>query len=203
MISKTIPKLAAATAVVALGLVAAVASGAIPSTSDGVIHACYQKPGLLANPGAVRVIDAEQGARCRSNESPLDWNQRGPKGDAGLQGAKGEKGDTGAPGPMGPQGERGPQGEQGVKGEQGPPGELGQLTTVSGGTTIPGGGTGSATARCPAGTRVISGGFSQTAPLNLVILRSIRLFPESWEVFAKNTGTEPSSLAAVAYCIAE
>jgi hypothetical protein len=48
---KSIPKLAVASALTALGVTAAVASGAIPSSSDGVIHACYQKPGLLSNPG--------------------------------------------------------------------------------------------------------------------------------------------------------
>jgi hypothetical protein len=86
---KAIPKLAAATAVIALALAAAVASGAIPSGSDGVIHACYQKPGLLANPGAVRVIDEEAGQSCRSNETPIQWNRQGPKGDAGQPGPAG------------------------------------------------------------------------------------------------------------------
>lgn len=101
---KAIPKLAAATAVVALG-VAAAASGAIPSGPDGVIHACYQKPGLLANPGAVRVIDTQQGLRCRSNETALQWNQAGPKGDPGPPGPvgpPGSKGDPGAVGQTGP-----------------------------------------------------------------------------------------------------
>jgi hypothetical protein len=66
-----------------------VASGAIPSSSDGVIHGCYQKPGLLANPGAVRVIDAEAGQTCRSNETAFQWNSKGPKGDPGPQGPSG------------------------------------------------------------------------------------------------------------------
>jgi collagen triple helix repeat protein len=111
---KTIPKLAAATAVVALGMAAAAASGAIPSGSDGVIHACYQKPGLLANPGAVRVIDREQGQECRSNETPLQWSQRGPQGAIGPQGPRGDVG------PQGPMGENGPQGDPGAQGLPGP-----------------------------------------------------------------------------------
>jgi hypothetical protein len=64
-----------------------VASGAIPSSSDGVIHGCYQKPGLLANPGAVRVIDAEAGQTCRNNETAFQWNSKGdpgPQGPAGV-----------------------------------------------------------------------------------------------------------------------
>jgi hypothetical protein len=99
---KAIPKLAAATAVVALGVAAAAASGAIPSGSDGVIHACYQKPGLLADPGAVRVIDKEAGQNCRSNETALQWNQRGPRGETGPHGEQGPQGDKGDPGPPGP-----------------------------------------------------------------------------------------------------
>jgi hypothetical protein len=66
-----------------------VASGAIPTSSDGVIHGCYQKPGLLANPGAVRVIDAEAGQTCRSNETAFQWNSKGPKGDPGPRGPSG------------------------------------------------------------------------------------------------------------------
>lgn len=131
---KTIPKLAAATAVLTLGVAAAAASGAIPSGADGVIHACYQKPGLLANPGAVRVIDQEAGQRCRSNETALVWNQSGPKGDTGpkgdpgVTGARGEqgfKGDTGATGAGGEQGPKGDTGPQGLKGEPGQDGQDG------------------------------------------------------------------------------
>jgi hypothetical protein len=73
------PKLAAAAAVLALGVGAAAASGAIPSGSDGLIHGCYQKPGLLANLGDLRVIDKEAGQSCRSNETALPWNQKGPR----------------------------------------------------------------------------------------------------------------------------
>jgi hypothetical protein len=34
----------------------------------------------LANPGAVRVIDAEAGQTCRSNETAFQWNSKGPSG---------------------------------------------------------------------------------------------------------------------------
>jgi hypothetical protein len=97
----------------ALGFIALVvaASGAayaaIPS-ADGVIHGCYN---ATSNPsGALRVIDAEAGAKCAKNEKPLDFNQRGPKGDTG---------------PQGPQGIQGPQGEQGPKGDTGATGATG------------------------------------------------------------------------------
>jgi hypothetical protein len=105
---KTVPKLAVASAITALGVAAAAASGAIPSGSDGAIHACYQKPGLLTNPGAVRVIDKEAGQNCRSNETALQWNQAGPKGDQGPTGAFGPPGPKGEPGAVGQTGPAGP-----------------------------------------------------------------------------------------------
>lgn len=87
---------------VAVVAVAGIATGAIPSASDGVIHACHEKPGLLADPGDLRVIDKEAGQSCRSNETALSWNQRGPEGPQGPAGPQGPKGDPG------PQGEPGP-----------------------------------------------------------------------------------------------
>jgi hypothetical protein len=81
---------------IGLGLIALVvavsgaAYAAIPS-ADGVIHSCYTSSG--ANPsGQLRVIDAEAGAKCLKNESPLDWNARGPKGDTGATGPPGMSG---------------------------------------------------------------------------------------------------------------
>lgn len=56
-----------------------------------VIHACVGK-GLL-NQGAVRIV-SEPG-QCRSNETPLTWNQTGQQGPAGAPGP------VGAPGPKG------------------------------------------------------------------------------------------------------
>jgi hypothetical protein len=60
--------LTTASVLAAVGLVS-VATGTIPSGSDGVIHSCYQNPGLFSNPGAVRVIDTDRGQRCRFNET--------------------------------------------------------------------------------------------------------------------------------------
>jgi hypothetical protein len=127
---KSIPKLAVASAVTALGVTAAVASGAIPSSSDGVIHACYQKPGLLSNPGAVRVIDQEEGQRCRSNETPLAWNSKGPQGDPGPQGPQGERGPQGLQGRKGDTGATGPAGPKGDKGDKGDPGPSAAFTVT-------------------------------------------------------------------------
>lgn len=71
--------------VVASGAVVAVA--AVPDSTTGRITACYAKKG-----GAVRVINAENGARCRKDERTVAWNQRGP---AGPRGATGQQGPTG------------------------------------------------------------------------------------------------------------
>lgn len=126
------PTPAVAIAVTALGIAAAAAGGAIPSGSNGVIHGCHQMPGLLANPGALRVIDQEAGQRCRSNETALQWNQRGPMGDAGAPGPAGAAGQAGVRGPQGESGTVGPQGDAGVQGPQGDKGDPGAAGGLAG-----------------------------------------------------------------------
>ena len=107
---------------------AGVALATIPG-SNGVINGCYEK-----RIGILRVIDAEAGKTCTSFETPISWNQQGPKGDpgsAGPAGADGADGAQGLPGPQGeaglrgPQGEPGPTGPQGERGPTGPQGERG------------------------------------------------------------------------------
>jgi hypothetical protein len=66
---------------VAIAFGAGLAYAAIPG-SDGVISACYEK-----RTGLLRVIDAEAGKQCLRFESPISWNQEGPKGDPGEPGA--------------------------------------------------------------------------------------------------------------------
>jgi hypothetical protein len=100
------------TAFVVLG-VAGVASAAIPA-GDGTISSCYGKTGDL------RIVEAT--AACKTGETALQFNQRGPKGDTGATGLRGPVGPAGAQGPAGPQGEAGPQGDVGPQGEAGPAG---------------------------------------------------------------------------------
>jgi len=85
--------LVAVVAAIAVGT--GVATGAIPG-GDGTITGCYKVKG-----GAVRVIDAESGATCSSDEVKLSWSQKGPAGPAGAAGPKGDKGDPGPAGPAG------------------------------------------------------------------------------------------------------
>src|SRR4051794_16528558 len=85
--------LVAVVAAVAVGT--GVATGAIPG-GDGTITGCYKVKG-----GAVRMIDAESGGTCSSDEVKLSWSQKGPAGPAGAAGPKGDKGDPGPAGPAG------------------------------------------------------------------------------------------------------
>jgi hypothetical protein len=77
--------------------------------ADKVITGCYKKSN-----GRLRVIDREDGERCRKSERRLRWNQQGPVGPQG---------------PQGPQGLQGPQGDRGPQGSPGRPG----YTVVEGG----------------------------------------------------------------------
>ena len=86
--------------------------------APGVLYACVQE-----SADRIRMVPAEE--PCRPNETRIQWNVVGPKGDTGDQGPigpQGPKGDTGEQGPIGPQG---PQGEKGDKGDKGDPGEKG------------------------------------------------------------------------------
>jgi hypothetical protein len=69
------PAMAVALLGVVIGL-GGVAFATIPDSS-GTIHGCYVK-GL----GNLRVV--ESGSDCRSNETPIAWNQEGPPGPPGA-----------------------------------------------------------------------------------------------------------------------
>lgn len=123
--------------VLAVGTMAAVlvaGGGAVWAvTTDGgdesLIHACVNRGVLGVGEGQVRIVDDPN--KCRSYETPITWNQRGPEGPAGPAGPQGETGEQGPAGPQGPQGEpgavgpQGPQGERGPVGPQGPQGDTG------------------------------------------------------------------------------
>ena len=131
--------------VAAGGATAAFATGALTTASAAQVISACENPGN----GNLRVVSAL--GQCRANETPLQWNIQGPKGDTGPigptgptgatgpqgpqgatgpQGVTGPQGDTGPQGPQGPQGDTGPQGPQGPQGDtgpQGPPGASGAL----------------------------------------------------------------------------
>lgn len=84
---------------VALTAAGGVAYSAIPD-AKGVIHGCYN-----ASTGALRVSDSEDAVPrpCTTDETALQWSQRGPQGPAGPEGTPGPQGPAGPQGPTGPQ----------------------------------------------------------------------------------------------------
>jgi len=94
-------------------------AGSIPDSS-GVIHACY------ATKGDARIVAGA--GDCKSNETHVSWNQRGPTGDVGPEGpagVAGAMGPAGPAGPAGPGGVAGPTGPEGAEGAKGEPGSTG------------------------------------------------------------------------------
>jgi hypothetical protein len=149
-------------------VVVAVVQAAIPDPS-GVIHACYRANGNL------RLVDK---SNCTSGETALTWNQTGPQGPAGAPGP------AGTPGPQGQPGTPGPAGVAGY-----------EIINTHG--TLPLNGSIEVTATCPAGKRVIAGGY--VAPSVLDTASSSR--PEGdngWRVeFKSNGGNGDASAYAI------
>jgi hypothetical protein len=180
-------------ALAATALAGGIAWAAIPD-AGGVIHTCYSQ-----STGTWRPIDYPT-AKCKSGETQLDLNQKGPQGNAGPKGDKGDKGD---PGPQGTQGEPGPLGErgpQGEQGEQGPPGRTVPDTDtyyiphyVFAGGEVGGNAEAEVIARCPALEQVTGGGLTNQGDLNIiaseptpggfgwrVAVKNPRILPGSW-----------------------
>jgi hypothetical protein len=117
--------LVAGATVLAVTVGAGIAYASIPST-NGVINGCYEK-----RTGILRVIDSDAGKTCLSFETPISWNQQGPKGEAGpagpagMTGAAGPRGENGTPGQKGVPGDQGPAGATGADGPAGPVGPAG------------------------------------------------------------------------------
>jgi hypothetical protein len=128
-----------------------VASAAIPAP-DGAIKGCYATTnglllGIPYSKGDTRIVDSAES--CRSYETPLTWNQTGPRGPAGPQGAKGDAGPQGPKGNAGPDGASGPAGPAGPKGDTGATGPAGSQGPA--GATGPQGPQGEAGPAGPAG----------------------------------------------------
>jgi hypothetical protein len=136
LLSSRRSRVVAAATFAALAVSGVAALAAIPNSSTQVIDACYKADGALAGlltppKGSLRVIDKQAGENCRNGETPIQWNQKGPKGDtgpAGLQGPQGPQGEVGPKGDpclptdpacVGPKGDTGPQGPKGDPGEAG------------------------------------------------------------------------------------
>jgi hypothetical protein len=84
-------------AVAIFAVLGGIAYASIPDAA-GVIHGCY-RTSMDDQKGQLRVV--EDPANCRTNEQPIEWNQRGaagPPGPAGQDGADGADGQGGADG---------------------------------------------------------------------------------------------------------
>jgi hypothetical protein len=104
-------------------------------------------------------------------------------GAAGATGDKGDKGDKGDPGSPGPQGDRGPQGPAGAPGASGASASV--IRVTSGPIAFGRGRSATATARCPAATSVISGGYDVEPSANVDALSVLSDEPSgdrSWVV---------------------
>jgi hypothetical protein len=165
----------------AVGVVAAggVALAAIPD-GNGVINGCYATKG-----GDLRVIDLAKGQTCKAGEVGLNWNLRGPTG------------------PQGPQGLAGGQGQKGDKGEPGLSGV--EQVTASVDLGDPDNGK-AATATCPTGKRVISGGYTiiGQAPAHVAVDENLPTADGTgWHAYLRNEYVEDGTgwgLAVTAVC---
>lgn len=142
----------------------------------------------------------------------------GPQGPAGADGATGPQGPQGDPGAQGPQGDPGAQGTQGDAGLQGPQGVQGiagpadsQVLSPVSGTSAAGlnaGQTYSLTSTCPAGKKILGGGYSYTVSnqgqTNRVSVSSYPSAATDWTVLVRvNTslgGSVTISLSVYAVC---
>jgi hypothetical protein len=133
----------------------------------------------------------------------------GAQGPAGPQGQKGETGAQGGPGVQGSTGERGVQGPAGPQGPTGPSGTASISEAYSEHVTTPAGGFAFTQAVCPAGKRVVGGGYT------VEHVGEAKLVPTSgypigmaggesaWYVTMQNIGDEDQEFWALAFCIAK
>ena len=92
------PRLTYANVVSTMCLFIVLGGGAWAATSfvgaNGRIHGCVTTSGQL--------ILVHPAKSCGANQSPISWNEKGPKGDRGATGGSGPKGDRGPMGLQGP-----------------------------------------------------------------------------------------------------
>jgi hypothetical protein len=130
---------------------------------------------------------------------------RGVQGAVGLQGSKG---DTGAAGPTGAPGPAGQKGDAGAQGPQGPQGPApGFSEAYSEHVVVPAGGVTYSQAVCPAGQRIVGGGYTVEDLTNAMLL-PIAGYPNAtpdrrsaWSVTMRNLGAEDEGFWVVGYCV--
>lgn len=187
---------------------ASVASAQTATEAPKVITGCY-----VQNSGTVYVTglpEAPENCRAQgSNSEPhkaLTWNIQGPvgpqgiKGETGLKGDRGEaglKGDQGLKGDKGDKGDAGPAGIQGPRGLTGPAGAPGlmdiQRIKIIANVDV-------AKVSCPAGKKVLGGGFVAPSNGTVLVQQSYPSSDDSWTIVVKNTGNARTNFEAWAIC---
>lgn len=129
----------------------------------------------------------------------------GPQGDVGADGLAGERGPAGEVGPVGPQGEVGPEGPQGLTGPAGGLAAYQQVVTewVTFGTSAtPSTMLRTVRALCPAGLRVVGGGYELQGRAGDVEVMVARPEGSAYRVDAINTGSySGNTMRAYAVCV--
>jgi hypothetical protein len=164
-----------------------------------VIYACY-----VPGSGSLYRIKADDPTEtCKSPDHvELHWNVVGPEGPEGPPGPQGPAGLAGPQGAQGPLGPAGPAGAAGPLGPQGPTGSAGisgyEVVTVEVQNAF--GNMGEIVqAHCPAGKKVIGGGYK----VDPMVGRVQRNFPDddnTWYVWIDNLGGNTPIVGAYAIC---
>ncbi len=187
---------------------APVSAAALPerSTDSDVLYACF-----IPGSGTIyRIKTTDPAETCKSaNHIPLQWladGPQGPQGPIGPQGPQGPAGpagpigDAGAIGPVGPVGVQGTTGPIGPAGERGPGGSAGiEVIEVSIENAV-GAEDQSLLAECPAGKKIIGGGFSQN-PSNGNVGESRPTSDNTgWFVYVNDLWLSSPNIKAFAIC---
>jgi hypothetical protein len=130
------------------------------------------------------------------------------KAVAQLHGARGPRGFTGAKGATGAQGVQGPQGVPGVNGVNGVNGgfDPAKVTYVLGpDVTVAPGATGISFADCPAGSKIVGGGYLFSYPNGGMTVEISAPDPDgtAWGAGFGNSGTIAGTASAYAVCAAK
>ena len=193
MVHKRLPSPAMLVACVALAVSlggVSYAAGVLPKNSVGAAQLqkkAVTRAKLMKN--AVTGVKVKNGSLSAADfkAGQLPAGPQGPKGDPGLPGPRGDKGNPGA------QGAQGDQGDPGVNGVSGYQEVTGPDKTLSVGQA------GLSTANCPAGKRVVGGGYDGAVFLALDEDMPIN-GGSGWFVLAKNVDSVPGYFHAYAIC---
>ena len=159
--------------------------------------------------GSLLRRDLSNPALLRGPQGPVGVAGRiGPAGAAGPAGPAGPQGPKGEAGPQGPAGEKGATGAQGPAGPQGVAGSAGITEAYSAHVTVPAGAFRFTEAVCPAGKRVLGGGYT-VENVGEAMLVPTSGYPiatangqSAWYVTMQNIGDTDEAFWAIAFCAA-